>query len=71
MNVSAETMKLDCQRVEGPAASAAIENDVGLRAVAAVLPPRTRERAAQRIAGFGSSLGGTRFREGPRLRCHA
>ena len=42
MNVSVETMKLDCQRVEGPAASAAIENDVGLRAVAAVLPPRTR-----------------------------
>ena len=42
MNVSAETMKFDCQRVEGPAVSASIENDVGLRAVAAVLPPRTR-----------------------------
>ena len=42
MNVSVETMKLDCQRVEGHGASAAIENDVGLRAVAAVLPPRTR-----------------------------
>ena len=39
MNVSAETMKLDCQSVEGPAASASIENDVGLRGIAAVLPP--------------------------------
>ena len=39
MNVSAEAMKLDCQRVESPAASASIGNDVGLRGIAAVLPP--------------------------------
>ena len=43
MNVSAETMKLDCQSVEGPGAPTSIGNDVGLRGIAAVLPPHTRD----------------------------
>ena len=43
MNVSAETMKLDRECVEGPAAPASIGNDVGLRGIAAVLPPHTRD----------------------------
>ena len=43
MNVSAETMKLACQRVEDPAVPASIRTDVGLRGIAAVLPPHTRD----------------------------
>jgi len=41
MNVSVETMEFDYQSVGAPAAPVSIGNDVGVRAVAAALPPRT------------------------------
>jgi 3-oxoacyl-[acyl-carrier-protein] synthase III len=43
MTTGAETMKLESQRLEDPTAPAPIGNDVGVRAVAAVLPPMMRD----------------------------
>ena len=43
MKVSAETPKLARNSEEGPDEQTSIENDVGLRGIAAVLPPHTRD----------------------------
>jgi 3-oxoacyl-[acyl-carrier-protein] synthase III len=43
MDVSAETTKLDHKNVEGPGEQTCIGNDVGLRGIAAILPPNTRD----------------------------
>ena len=44
MNVnSVGKANLECQSVERPIALASIRNHVGLRGIAAVLPPRTRD----------------------------
>ena len=41
MNISVDTMKLDRKSVECPREQTSIGNDVGVRGIAAVLPPHT------------------------------
>ena len=73
MNVnSVGKANLERQSVERPSALASIRNHVGLRGIAAVLPPRTRDlEDLQRSGLLVSDLEALKelgFREGPCLR---